>query len=69
MREFFFPDELTEIAFFALKRHSDQHNMYLDDYPSARQAAIEHRKQCDFCKAFDKLRKKYKIDLKEEEDD
>ena len=48
MREFFFPDELTEIAFFALKRHSDQHNMYLDDYPSAEAGSYRASKTVRF---------------------
>lgn len=69
MKKAFFPDELTEVAFFALKKHSEQHLQYLDDYPSARHAAAEHRKECDFCKMFDKLSKKYELDLKEEDDD
>jgi hypothetical protein len=64
-----FPDELTEVAFFALKKHSDQHDQFMDDYPSARHAAAEHRKTCDFCKVFDKLNKNYKSEARDEENE
>lgn len=47
-------DKFTQFALMLLQEHHRTHNPYVDDYPSARHAAKEHRENCEICKLIDK---------------
>ncbi len=45
------------LAMELLKEHFETNDPYVDDMPSARHAAIEHRKDCKYCIAYGKYLK------------
>jgi len=62
------PDAQIDIAMHALRLHYEEHDPYIDDYPSARHAAAAHRAGCAFCKAYEKLPKVKEQETKDDDD-
>lgn len=52
-----YPDERVEIAMFALRKHYEYHDPYVDDMPTARHEAARHRAECAFCQAYESMPK------------
>lgn len=52
-------DKFNKAGLELLGEHHDQNDPYVDDRPSARHYATEHRKTCDTCKLIDSNKKAF----------
>lgn len=56
--------DFVRFALALLRDHHRSNDPYIDDYPSARHAAKEHREKCEICKLIDENPKFYRELLK-----